>query len=162
VSPAEGQRPDRRFLFLGLGVGLLAILVVVVALSGGSEEEDGATTTSFTAPAECVELWNSDPETVSFGAHNASGHGFSVVQVGYIAPDAEGGLSDDSDAGSCAVIFGSTQLSLERPSIGLIHPREAWKAFPFSVDSEVLEELQLEALELTNARLTPRGTLAAQ
>lgn len=158
----QGSDDRRRAVISALGAFVvLAVIVGVVVLAGGSDEDEGdATTAEFAAPSECIDAWNEDDQAVMLAQHNVAGHGYSAARVGYITE--EGTLSDDAEAGDCAVTFGATQLDIELEQAGQVNQGGLWIPLSGDLDAEALEALQISALDTPNAAIGADGRLTPQ
>jgi len=137
---------------------LFAAIIGIVLLAIGPEEDGEG---GFDAPAACLDAWNQDTQALSTGRHNFGGHGYSAAQVGYL-DGSEPGLSDDSETGPCAVVFGGTQLDPELFAAGQVREEGIWTGLSASLEPRNLATLQSEALRLSNTQLTGDGRLTAE
>ena len=145
---------SRLFFAAGTGAALVAV-VVVVALSGGEDEPE-----PVALDPTCVEDWNEDPATLSYGRHNFTFHNYEAALVTHLNATAEVVPADDP-AALCAVIFPSRVLDQEPFAAGELLRDGTW--LPISrlpgVELTRVAELQVEAAEAPNAALDEGGTL---
>lgn len=150
---------------LGFAVGaafLLAVVIGVVVATGSSDGEPEITD-------ECILAWNEDPvAALESGAHAYDSHGYRATLVTRV--DADGNVlesagddeaPDDPDA-RCAVIFAAPELDFE-PGFGVFLFEDGlWRSIVLAERFKVeqVEELQAEALPVTNSTLLPSGKLA--
>lgn len=154
--PQAGSRLRLAFAVAAAAALGAVVMLVVVAGSGSGDSAD-----VVAAPAQCVRSWNHDPNTVAFGVHNATAHGYSQVQVTRLADD--GSALADSDAGKCAVIFAATSLDPELGAAAQIVINGGWAPLTATgVDTTRLAQLQSDAVEQANADLQPDGTIVAR
>ena len=136
---------------------LLAGLTAIILIGLGSSSEDGA---AEPASPRCLEAWNSDPEAVAFGRHNAISHGYSDVQVGHMPEEGSTSISSDPGVGRCAVVFAADQLDPEPIAAGQIHLQGEWVPLNGLLEPSALAELQSAAVGGANASVTPEGERA--
>lgn len=146
---ARGRLVFAALLFAGLGIG-----VAVVIFSGGDSEDPDA------ADPACIEEWNSDPAALSLGTHQASGHGYTAVEVTRLSGDGE--EPAEGEEGACAVVFAARFLDPELSAAAQIRKEGRWAALSESeqVSEGRLSELQSAATADANATVTPDGRLA--
>lgn len=160
TSPSPEPASRARLLFAA-GAAIVLAAVVVVVLVAGSDSVDLPEPAE--ASAECVDSWNHDAAALSFGAHNATAHGYVDIHVTHLSDD--GSELADPDSGSCAVIFARSTLDPEPGAAGqLLSEDGAWEplAGRSGYDVSSLTELQSDALQLANAELQPDGTIVAR
>jgi hypothetical protein len=149
LSEARGRVALAAALLLG---GLVAAIVIVSSV-GSSGEGAG--------DKDCLEAWNSDVEALNFGVHNSISHGYRDVQVGYMPEDGATSLSEDPEAGQCAVVFAADRLDPEPFAAGQIYTGGRWVSLngPGLLGPADLAQLQSAAVAEANATVTRYGKL---
>jgi hypothetical protein len=133
-----------------------AMLLLAVVVPGGC----GATETSVAvAPSECLESWNAESTSQTFGRHVYDTHESHQAQVALLQPADPNPNVDRS--GECAVIFAVPEWDLEYGAVGLVMTDFGWASMQELArdDQAALNQIQGTASESVNATLFPDGKL---
>ncbi|HEY7151968.1 MAG TPA: hypothetical protein VH391_09830 [Solirubrobacterales bacterium] len=160
VEPEQAGSPSRRRAALAGALVLGALLIaIVITISSGSSSSGDAGWGDAQLPRGCLKAWNSDVVALNYGVHNSISHGYEDVQVGYMPRSGSALLSNDPDAGRCAVVFAANQLDPERQAAGQVHLGEEWVPLSRLVGLRELAQLQGAAVRQANAKVTEYGKL---
>ena len=159
-AASEASRRGRLVAAAGAAFVLAALVGVVIAT--------GSSDSAAEIDNECILAWNEDPVAPGKdGIHAYTAHGYRATLATRV--DASGDvIGDPPDEGSpddpearCAVIFAAPQFDFE-PGFGVFVYREGvWAPLTIleSVSIEEIEEIQADALPVTNATLLESGKL---
>jgi hypothetical protein len=135
-------------------------LPILVALAlqlgcGGGEEASSAPP----VPDDCLQSWNSESASLTFGRHVYDEHRSKRAQVRLVEP-ARGSFNIAGDE-TCAVVFAVEESDPEYGDVGLVVTKFGWASLRELARGDVghLNAIQREATEAPNANLFPDGTL---
>jgi hypothetical protein len=139
---------------------VIGIASVAGALAGGGGEGAGAAATEVPAvPTDCLESWNSESASLSYGRHLFGTHRAKQAQVLIVKP--EGHSINIRGNSTCAVIFAVDPSDYEYGQLGLVITSFGWASMAELArgDPGRLKELQAAAFAAPNATLFPDGSL---
>jgi hypothetical protein len=132
-----------------------ALLAPVGILLGCGGEADPAAA----APADCLESWNAESASQTFGRHAYEEHGARRAQAAMIEPGARSPNVRSEE--TCAVVFPVPENDPEFGEVGLVVTRFGWASMG-ELDrggSERLEQIQRDAGASANVTLFPDGRI---
>ena len=111
------------------------------------------------APAECLESWNAETTSQTFGRHVYDTHDSRRVQVTTLGPVDPNPNVDE--AGACAAIFAVPESDIEYGYVGLVETDLGWASMQELArdDPAAQNEIQADASAAANATLLPDGKL---
>lgn len=130
-------------------------MVAAWLLSGCGGERDSVAA----APAECLESWNAESTSLTFGRHVYGTHESHRVQVAQLEPvDPNPNVDED---GACAAIFAVPESDSEYGLVGLVETNLGWASMEELAreDPSALDQIQADASAGANATLLPDGKL---
>jgi hypothetical protein len=137
--------------------GALVALALAAAASGcGSGEEAAAE-----IPAGCLESWNAESHSQTFGRHAYDEHGARQARVALYEP-ARGATNVKAEE-TCGVIFSVPEGDEEYGDVGMVVTRFGWASMLElgRAERERREAIQREATDAPNATVLPDGRLEA-
>jgi hypothetical protein len=133
---------------------------LAVALAGCGGDGAGAAATEVPAvPTDCLQSWNAESASLSFGRHLYGTHRAKQAQVLIVKPEGHSiNIKGDS---TCAVIFAVEPTDYEYGQLGLVITSFGWASMSELArgDPGKLKELQAAANEAPNVNLFPDGSL---
>ena len=126
-------------------------------IAGCGEAGEGAS--SVPVAEDCLQSWNSEQASLSFGRHVYETHDTSRAQVTQLEPP--GQALNISGSETCAVIFAVPENDYEYGDVGLVVTKFGWASMQELArgDQIELERIQREATASPNATLFPDGRI---
>ena len=138
----------------------LAIAAAALLSAGCGGEGAGAAATEVPAvPDDCLQSWNSETASLSFGRHVYGTHRAKQAQILIVKP--EGHSINIHGKSTCAVIFAVDPSDYEYGQVGLVITSFGWASMAELArgDPGRLQQLQQAANAAPNANLFPDGSL---
>lgn len=133
------------------------MVMLAAAALGGCGADQGSVAA---VPSECLERWNAEASSQSFGRHVYNTHESHRAQVAMLEPvDANPNVEA---GGACAVIFAVPESDIEYGYVGLVTTDYGWASMQELAreDPTALDGIQSEASAAANATVFPDGKLA--
>lgn len=155
MHPPQGSiriRPPRRRL-AGLALGPVALAAALAGCGGGGE------TPAVPVADDCLQSWNAESVSRTFGRHVYDTHRAKQAQVTTLEPSK--GATTISGNETCAVVFAVAEDDFEYGDVGLVVTDLGWASLEELARGEKarLRGIQRDAFEAPNANLFPDGTL---
>lgn len=133
---------------------MAAVIATVLLVGCGAEKEPVAS-----APAQCLEDWNAQSTSQTFGQHVYDTHDSRRVQVAVLKPVTPTPNIDEE--GACAAIFAVPESDYEYGYVGLVETDLGWASMQELArdDPTAQDEIQADASAAANATLLPDGKL---
>lgn len=135
----------------------MALALALALMLGGCDAGQGSVAA---APSECLESWNAEASSQSFGRHVYNTHESHRAQVAKLEPvDPNPNVAA---GGACAVIFAVPESDIEYGYVGLVTTDYGWALMEELAreDPTALNHIQADASVAANATLLPDGKLA--